>query len=784
MNHFQKALLAGLIMYLPMTASTPSQSLDTKKIIASMTLEEKASFVVGKGMQIDANQTQNAPVVGYTEQLVPGAAGISAAFPAYGITPMVLADGPAGLRIQPKRKNDKSTYYCTAFPVATVLASSWDTDLVKQVGIAMGNEVHEYGADILLAPALNIHRNPLCGRNFEYYSEDPVVAGNIAAAMVLGVQSQGVGTSIKHFAANNQETNRNTVNNLMSERALREIYLEGFRIAIQKANPWTVMSSYNLINGTYTSESYDLLTTILRDEWGFKGFVMTDWFGGLDAVAQMHAGNDMIMPGMLKQTAIIINAVKSGKLSVEDLDRNCERILNIMQLSPRFQNYAFTNKPNLTLHAQVTRQAATDGMVLLKNDGSALPLGQQVKSIALFGNTSYNIIRGGTGSGNVNAAYSIDLPDGLSLAHYTVSASLKSMYQKHIATEKAKLPKLNANQMMFGHITHIPEMTVTEEMANNMANANDIALITIGRNSGEGSDRKVDGDFNLSNQEKTLISTVSKAFHAKDKKAVVILNIGGVIEVASWRDIPDAILLAWQPGQETGNSIADVLSGKVNPSGKLTSTFPLSYKDVPSSTTFPGIELPNPNPKAAVSDFLSNRPAETVYNEGIYVGYRYYNTFKIPVAYEFGFGLSYTSFGYSDLKLSSDSFSNQMTVSVTISNTGNRAGREVAELYLHAPKGQLDKPGEELKGFAKTRLLKPGESQQLTFTITPRDLASFDTSQSAWIAEAGSYTVKIGASSRDFRQTGTFSLPNRLLVEKTHKALAPSRVFNELKSAL
>jgi beta-glucosidase len=606
--------------------SKAQQIFDAKKVVSSMALEEKASLVVGKGTKMNAKSTQLTPVVGYTDQLVPGAAGISATFPKYGITPMVLADGPAGLRIEPKRKNNKATYYCTAFPVATVLASSWDVDLVKRVGMAMGNEVHEYGADILLAPALNIHRNPLCGRNFEYYSEDPVVAGNIAAAMVNGVQSQGVGTSIKHFAANNQETNRNTVNNLMSERALREIYLEGFRIAVQKSQPWTVMSSYNLINGTYTSERYDLLTTILRDEWGFKGFVMTDWFGGIDAVAQMKAGNDMIMPGMPEQSTAIIKAVKSGKLSIQELDRNCERILNIMLLSPHFQNYKFSNHPDLNAHALVTRQAATDGMVLLKNEKATLPIANSIKKIALLGNTSYAIIKGGTGSGNVNAAYSVDLLQGLDNAGYKISPSLKASYLNYLKAEKAKLPKLNANQMMFGHITHIGEMPVNQAKASILAAENDIALITIGRNSGEGIDRKVDGDFNLTKKEKSLLTEISAAFHAKGKKVIVVLNIGGVIEVASWRNLADAILLAWQPGQEAGNSIADVLSGKVNPSGKLTSTFPMSYKDVPSSKSFPGIELPNPHPKAAVSDFLSAKPAESTYDDGIYVGYRYYNT--------------------------------------------------------------------------------------------------------------------------------------------------------------
>lgn len=791
MTILKKILLTALVAVLVIGTAPrvkAQKTFDVKKVLASMSLEEKASLVVGKGMEtvlalgIDSSLIQPPTAVGYTKQLVPGAAGISAFLPKYGITPMVLSDGPAGLRILPKRENDNATYYCTAFPVATVLASSWDTELVKLVGTTMGNEVHEYGADILLAPALNIHRNPLCGRNFEYYSEDPVVAGNIAAAMVNGVESQGVGTSIKHFAANNQETNRNTVNNLMSERALREIYLEGFRIAIQKSQPWTVMSSYNLINGTYTSESHDLLTTILRDEWGFKGFVMTDWFGGQNAVAQMKAGNDMIMPGMPKQSKEIIEAVKSGTLSMQELDRNCERILNIMLLSPHFKHYKFSNTPDLKQHAQVTRQAATDGMVLLKNEKEALPIAQTTKKIALFGNTSYNIIKGGTGSGNVNAAYSIDLLQGLSNAGYEVSHSLKDSYVKHIESEKGKLPKQTAMQMTFGGSTRVNEMPIDATTAATLATDNDIALVTIGRESGEFFDRKVDGDFNLTDQEKTLLETVATAFHAKGKKMVVVLNICGVIETASWRNLPDAILLAWLPGQEAGNSIADVLSGKVNPSGKLTSTFPMSYSDVPSSKTFPGIVLTDAKPMKAVIDFMSSKPAESTYNEGIYVGYRYYNTFKIPVAYEFGYGLSYTTFTYSDLSLSNKTFNNSITATVTIKNTGKVAGREVVELYLSAPATSLDKPTEELKGFTKTRMLKPGESQQITFTITKRNLASFNTASSSWIADAGTYTVKIGASSLKIKASSTFNVAKELVVEKVSTAIVPSADVNDLKT--
>jgi beta-glucosidase len=760
-----------------------------KKVISSMTLEEKAALVVGAvtrnptGPSIGSPvNSPTAPVIGQTQVLVPGAAGTSYGLERLGISRMVLADGPAGLRISPTRPNDQNTYYCTAFPVATLLASTWDTELVNKVGQSMGNEVLEYGADILLGPGMNIHRNPLCGRNFEYYSEDPYVTGKMGAAMVNGVESQGVGTSTKHFAANNAETSRNSLNTNISERALREIYLEGFRITVQEAQPWTVMSSYNLINGTYTSESSDLLTSILRKDWGFKGFVMTDWGGGKDPVAQMNAGNDLLMPGNAGQIQTIISAVKDGKLNISVLDRNVERILNIILLSPRFKGYKYSDKPDLKSHAEVTRQAASEGMVLFKNTNGTLPFSPSVKNIAAFGNTSYEIISGGTGSGDVNEAYTISLTDGLKNAGYKLNDDLQNLYSSYIKLTKAGRPQ---GRGFMNSSRPIEELNLNQNIIDGMATSSDAAIITIGRNSGEGSDRtNTKGDFLLSDSEQQLIKTVSAAFQAKGKKAVVILNIGGVIETASWKDLPDAILLAWQAGQEAGNSIADILCGKVNPSGKTASTFPVSYEDVPSSKTFPGKELPSVQPAPAAQTGAQTRnvrQAVVTYEDGIYVGYRYYETFKIKPSYEFGYGLSYTGFEYTNLKLGSTKFSGNMTITVDIKNTGTVAGKEVAELYLTAPSTRLDKPSIELKGFAKTRLLQPQETQTLTFKLDSRSLASFDPSFSSWIAEAGNYTVKIGASSRDIKLIGSFTVSKEIMVKKESVSLVPKEKIAEIK---
>jgi beta-glucosidase len=512
----------------------------------------------------------------------------------------------------------------------------------------------------------------------------------------------------------------------------------------------------------------------LRGDWKYNGLVMSDWFAGQDAVAQMNAGNDLLMPGTGRQQKALLAAIADKTLSEAVLDRNIENILNLILKTPAFQNYKYSNKPNLEAHAQLCREAAVEGMVLLKNNGGVLPL-VAPRKLAVFGNSSYDVVTGGTGSGDVNEAYSISLLQGLKKASFTTDATLAEAYEAYITEQKAKRPPL---PMPFMLPPPIPERVVSSDEINRLAAEMDAALITIGRNSGEFADRNRENDFYLSEAEKKLIRDVSTAFHAGNKKVVVILNVGGVIETASWRDQADAILLAWQPGQEAGHAIADVLSGKVNPSGKLATTFPWDYEDVPSSSNFPGKVLEGPDPNNP-SPLAGARAAEVVYEDGIWVGYRYFNSKKMKTAYPFGLGLSYTNFEYGPVKLNREEFHDGVTASVTVTNTGKIAGKEVVQLYLSAPGKTLSKPAEELKGFAKTKLLQPGESQSLTFELTSADLASFDPVSSAWLAEAGTYTIKVGASSLDIRQTKTFRKPKDEKIQSVSKSLVPEIQINE-----
>lgn len=727
-------ILAALACAASLFAQPQLNKDNVEEVLGAMTLQEKAALCVGgsRMVNIDGIPTGSA-------NLVPGAAGTTRAIPRLGIPATVLADGPAGLRISPTREGSSKTFYCTGFPVGTLLASSWDLALVESVTEAMGNEVLEYGVDVLLAPGMNIHRNPLCGRNFEYFSEDPLLSGKMAAAYVNGIQKNGVGTSIKHYAANNQETNRNMNDAKVSVRALREIYLKNFEIAVRESDPWTVMSSYNQLNGEFTQQSHDLLTKVLREDWGYKGIVMTDWGNKEGTVKAVQAQNDLMEPGAQSEIERIIAAVKDGSLSEADLDRNVRNILNYIVRTPRFQGYKYSDAPDLKAHAAVARSAAAESMVLLRNEG-ALPLSGSEK-VAMYGVSSIDFVAGGTGSGNVNKAYVVNMKQGLENAGFKLDKDLMDYYESYIKYNSAnnKLNGGNSNRPLLG-TSKLAEIPVGSAAIKSQAKSNDVAIITIGRNAGEGADRKMMDDFELTAVERELIQNVSSAFHLEGKKVVVVLNIGGVIETNSWKDMVDAILLPWSPGQEGANAVADVLTGKANPSGKLPMTFPVNFTDHPSSANFP-YDYTRPQ-----NNSFFRGPAQPVkdvdytdYEEGIYVGYRHFTTSGTKVSYPFGYGLSYTDFAYSKpvVKAGTDGF----TATVTVTNTGSVAGKEVVELYVSAPAGGMDKPKLELKAFAKTRELQPGESQTLTLSVDNYSLASFNEANSSWETAAGSYKV-------------------------------------------
>ena len=769
-------LLAGALLFVAgANAQVKLSENNIDEVVKAMTLEEKATLVVGGGW---GSMGFSSIPTGSDETLVPGAAGTTRKIERLGIPATVLSDGPAGLRINPTRPGTDKTFYCTGFPVGTVLACTFDAPTVEELLKAMGNEVKEYGADVLLAPGQNIHRNPLCGRNFEYFSEDPILSGKIAAAYVRGIQSQDVGVSIKHYAFNNQEINRNMNIAYVNPRAAREIYLRNFEITVKESDPWTVMSSYNQVNDQFTQQNYDLLTTILRDEWGFNGIVMTDWGNKEGTVKAVHAQNDLMEPGDDTEKQRIIEAVNNGTLAVADLDRNVKNMLRYIVRTPRFKGYKYSNNPDLTAHAKLVRETAPQGMVLLKNDNEALPL-KNIKNVALFGLTAYNSIAGGTGSGNVNKPYIRNIDEGLAAAGLKLDEAIANYYKDYIklTNDKSAMGATGMRGVMLGSAV-IPDPALEKQAVKNSVDRNDAAVIVIGRNAGEGDDRRIE-DFDLSDAERTLIMQVSNYYHQAGKKVYVVLNIGGVIETNSWKHYPDAILCAWTPGQEVGNSVADILVGKANPSGKLSMTWPLTIYDHPSTYNFPY----DGQPQQARGFFAprNQQPRKDIdytnYSEGIWVGYRYFETAGKEVSYPFGYGLSYTTFSYSapTFKTNKDG---GITATITIKNTGKVAGREAAQMYVTAPAGGLDKPALELKAFAKTRELQPGESQTLTMSVNNYYLSSFNEATSAYETAAGKYTVRIGASVEDIRATGSVVVKGQSY--PANKALLPAKPVEEI----
>lgn len=675
---------------------------DIKEIISKMTIEEKAALCTG------ASSWTTTPI----ERL--------------GVPEMFVADGPHGLRRQPEsHEMGAKSLPATCFPTASLLAATWDVDLVTSMGKALAEECLAQKVAIVLGPGVNMKRSPLGGRNFEYYSEDPFLAGEIAAAFINGVQSKGVGTSLKHFAANNQEYQRFSISAEIDKRTLREIYLTAFEKAVKQAKPWSVMCSYNKLNGTLVSQNHHLLTKILKEEWGFEGLVVSDWGAVKDRVAAMKAGLDWEMPGPKpKRVQEVVDAVRSGKLDISVLDECVRRILNIVYRSLQTsKNGSF----DLDLHHEQARKIASEGMVLLKNNG-ILPL-KSTGKIAVIGRSAVNAHFQGGGSSHINPTkVSVPLDE------------LKKAAPKAEFTYCEGYPADDASR---------PELI---EEAVKLAGAADVALLYIALptfKESEGYDRV---DMDLTAQQVKLIQAVSLA----QPNTVVILNNGAPITISPWMEPVAAILEAYMMGQAGGAAIADILFGKVNPSGKLAETFPIRVEDTPAYLNWPG-------------DMGVVR-----YGEGLYIGYRHYDAKKLAVSFPFGYGLSYTTFEYKNPSVDKTSFKDVdgLEVSVEVTNTGKVAGKEVVQVYVHDHKSTLHRPLKELKGFAKVAL-QPGETKKVTITLDFRAFAFYHPEYSQWITEDGDFDILIAASSRDIRHTltvalqSTLNLPSILDMEST-----------------
>lgn len=654
--------------------------MNSKEIVSQMTLEEKAALLTGE----DSWHVRNCPRLGIAHTMV--------------------SDGPHGLRKE--RENAQGSLFkesieAVCFPSAVGMASSFNTDALQKLGETLGEECQAENISILLGPGINMKRSPLCGRNFEYFSEDPYLTGKLAASYVRGVQSKGVGTSVKHFAANNQEYRRMSVSSVVDERALREIYLAAFETVVREAKPWTLMCSYNRINDVYSSENEWLLNRVLRKEWGFEGYVMTDWGASNYRVLGVGSGCDLEMPTSgERNTQRIIRAVRSGKLHESRVDLCAQRILEASQryLAGRREAEFDREKDH-----QTARVLAREAMVLLRNENHVLPLKKGVK-IAFIGEFAKQPRYQGGGSSHINA-------------HRVTSA-----------WEAAQ----GMAELCFAPGYHLDSEETEEALlreAAETAKSADVAVVFIGltdRMESEGYDRK---HLDLPQSHNRLVEAVAKA----QKNTVVVLHNGSPVRMP-WLASVSGVLEAYLGGEAAGEAVTDLLFGDANPSGKLAETFPLSLEDTPCFHSFPGNQL------------------TVEYRESIFIGYRYYDKAEKEVLFPFGYGLSYTQFAYSGLKLDRKRLGegDTLTVSFKIKNTGSVAGAEAAQLYIAAPIEHGFRAPQELKGFQKV-LLEPGEERELTLTLDERAFSYYSVQNGGWALASGSYEIRIGASSRDIR---------------------------------
>jgi len=632
-----------------------------------------------------------------------------------GIPSIMVADGPHGLRkvLGDSQEIDlQQSHPATCFPTASALASTWNRDLITQVGNALGEECRAGKVGVILGPGVNIKRSPLCGRNFEYFSEDPYLSGEIAKSHINGVQSQGIGTSLKHFAANNQEYRRMTIDTVVDERTLREIYLAGFEIAVREAQPWTVMGAYNRLNGTYCCEHPNLLRTILKEEWGFEGLVVTDWGAINEPVDALNAGLELEMPGSNNgNTQRIIAAVRDGTLDESVLDQAVERILNIVFRAQVTLREEFTFDP--TAHHALARQVAGEGAVLLKNESSLLPLDPSQK-VALLGAFAKSPRYQGAGSSLVNPS------------------QLDTLYDEMVTLAGESRITYAPGYPLKGD----PPDPLLLQQAVELARQADIVVISAGLPDSfeiEGLDRQ---HMQLPDSHHQLIEAIA----SQHPRVVVVLSNGSPVEMP-WVGKVQAVLEGYLGGQAGAGGIADLLYGIVNPSGKLAETFPLRLEDTPSHPYFPG------------------GPKTVEYREGLYVGYRFFNSGEKEVLFPFGHGLSYTTFEYQDLTLSQDPVSDQETLTVRfrVKNTGTVQGQEIVQLYVRPLEPTVFRPKHELKGFDKITLL-PGEQKEVSMTLDRRAFAFYNTAIRDWHVEPGAYQIEVGASSRDIRMAATLQV--------------------------
>lgn len=675
---------------------------DIRSIVQQMTLEEKAALCTG------------------------ATTWTTTAIERLGVPELWVSDGPHGLRRVAQAEGlGSESLPATCFPTASCTASSWDRELLGQLGEALAAEALALGVGVVLGPGVNMKRTPVCGRNFEYFSEDPYLAGELAASFIDGIQGKGVGTSLKHYAANNQEYQRMTMNSVVDKRTLREIYLPAFEIAVKKAQPWTVMCSYNRINGVYGSEHHRLLTEILKDEWGLEGFVVSDWGAVHDRVAALRGGLDLEMPGPRpRRVQEVVEAVREGALDEAVLDEAVRRILHIVFKAAETPKGAAFDQ---AAHHALARKMAGEGMVLLKNDG-ILPL-KGVQRIAVIGRAAQEPHFQGGGSSHINPTR-VDAP----LEELTkLAGGAEITFSEGYPRDDSSRPDLI-------------------EAAVAAAQAAEVALLYIALptyKESEGYDRT---DLDLTAQQTALI----KAVTAVQPRTVVILNNGSALAMSEWLDGAAAVLEAWMMGQAGGGAIADILFGAVNPSGKLAETFPLKLADTPAFINYPGGH------------------GEVRYGEGLFIGYRYYDMKGQPVLFPFGHGLSYTTFEYGAPRVSAARFRDVdgVTVSVDVTNTGKVAGKEIVQVYVHDRAADLVRPVKELKGFAKVAL-QPGETRTVTIPLDFRAFAYYHPAYAQWITEDGAFDILVGASAADIRGTvtvelqSTLNLPSRLSRDST-----------------